>query len=334
MPRPRPSARPRQAPLGWVVATTVALLHAGLLAALWHMHQPAPVDTSAEIQVRLLPEAPPPLAVTEAPLPPTPEPAPPEPPPEPTAPAPVAEAEPEPPPPTAAAPNPTEPPQPAPPAPAPAHALPNQADVRWHYSVQGRSKGISYNAEAQLHWQIQDTHYQASLEMRLFLLGSRRQTSSGEVGPHGLQPHFFMDQARKERRIAFDWTQHSASSGDATFALPTGTQDRLSLFMQLSGWLALEKPVPPPGHSWTVPVAGFGQVEPWVFRFEGVEPLTLPAGNVLTWKLTRQARHERDQQVELWFAPALHHLPVRIRLSQAGGDEVDQQLQSFGASPP
>jgi hypothetical protein len=31
----------------------------------------------------------------------------------------------------------------------------------------------------------------------------------------------------------------------------------------------------------------------------------------------------------MWFAPALHHLPVRLRLTQANGDVADQLLRQL-----
>jgi hypothetical protein len=35
--------------------------------------------------------------------------------------------------------------------------------------------------------------------------------------------------------------------------------------------------------------------------------------------------------VEIWLAPALGYLPVRIRLTQDNGDYVDQQWRSSSA---
>jgi hypothetical protein len=38
--------------------------------------------------------------------------------------------------------------------------------------------------------------------------------------------------------------------------------------------------------------------------------------------------HTYDNRVEVWLAPALGHLPVRILWTQANGDVVDQRLAS------
>ena len=59
--------------------------------------------------------------------------------------------------------------------------------------------------------------------------------------------------------------------------------------------------------------------------------LILPYGSVPTVKLTRKPRREFDQLIELWFAPELGYLPVRLRITNANGDRVDQQLKKVEA---
>ena len=46
----------------------------------------------------------------------------------------------------------------------------------------------------------------------------------------------------------------------------------------------------------------------------------------------RLPRKDYDQKAELWVAPALGYLPVRIKLTQANGDFADLQLSRSG--PP
>ena len=43
--------------------------------------------------------------------------------------------------------------------------------------------------------------------------------------------------------------------------------------------------------------------------------------------LTRNARAPFDDTVELWLAPSLGYLPVRIKLTQPNGDFADMQLR-------
>ena len=75
---------------------------------------------------------------------------------------------------------------------------------------------------------------------------------------------------------------------------------------------------------------GTRSAEPWVFTVEADEKLQLPGGELDTLKLARNPRKEYDQKVEIWLAPKLAYLPVRIRITQTNGDFVDQQWRSTG----
>ncbi|NTS76059.1 DUF3108 domain-containing protein [Catenovulum sp. SM1970] len=59
----------------------------------------------------------------------------------------------------------------------------------------------------------------------------------------------------------------------------------------------------------------------------GKEKLTLPAGDLDTIKLVRQ-RNNKKRVTELWFAPELGNLLVRIRQTKNGDEQLDAQLKS------
>ena len=65
----------------------------------------------------------------------------------------------------------------------------------------------------------------------------------------------------------------------------------------------------------------------WVFTVDGEDPVTVPAGEFVARRLTRNPRFADDQKIELWLAPALGYLPVRIRQTQTDGDIIDMQLR-------
>ena len=52
--------------------------------------------------------------------------------------------------------------------------------------------------------------------------------------------------------------------------------------------------------------------------------LNLPGGSVRGIKLTREPGADFDSRAEIWLAPEMGYLPVRIRLTQANGDFADQ----------
>ncbi|KAF1044148.1 MAG: Agglutinin receptor [Xylophilus sp.] len=269
--------------------------------------------------------APEPAAAPETPPAPAAEPAPAE-----QAPAPLdttAAADPAP----APAPPPAEPP-PAPPPEAPAPAAPVRLpdSRRLLFDASGEVKGFSYSARAELSWQHDGSRYRARQEIGAFLVGSRSQTSEGTVTPQGLAPVRFADKTRSERAAHFDYDRgkvvFSANTPEAPL-LP-GTQDRLSVFLQLSGLLAADPGRYPVGAQISIPTVSARDAETWVFVVEGQEQLDLPAGGGMAWKLARAPRKPHDMRAEIWLAPDLGYLPVRIRLEQSSGDVADLKLRA------
>jgi hypothetical protein len=102
--------------------------------------------------------------------------------------------------------------------------------------------------------------------------------------------------------------------------------------LQLGALIAGEPKKFPAGTSISIQTASAREAEPWVFTVEGAEPLALPGGTLDTLKLTRNPRKEFDQKVELWLAPGMDYVPVRLRLTQPNGDWVDQQWSSTDRS--
>ena len=197
------------------------------------------------------------------------------------------------------------------------------------YDVQGTAKGIRYQASGELNWVVQDGRYDARMEVKMFLLGSRVQTSTGTLGPDGLRPERFADIRRGERAAHFerDAGRIRFSSNAPEAPLQAGAQDRLSLFLQIAGLLQAT-----PRHDGEVmsfQVAGTGGAETWRFEVGPEETLALPAGEVVARRVVRRPRETHDTTVEMWFAPTLHHLPVRLRLTQANGDVADQLLRTL-----
>lgn len=215
---------------------------------------------------------------------------------------------------------------------APAVRLP--APVRLAFDVSGQAKRFNYSASAELLWQHDGSRYEARQEISAFLVGSRSQSSVGQITPQGLQPERFADRSRSERAAHFDHAQGRVtfSANTPQAALGPGAQDRLSVFIQLGAMLAADPGRFVPGTQVTLTTVSARSAERWSFSIEGQETLDLPAGPTLAWKLQRLPRSDYDQKAELWLAPELGYMPVRIRLTQANGDFADLRLRSSG--PP
>ena len=231
----------------------------------------------------------------------------------------------------------------APPEPTPATLLPKglkpvtaptryifPAPARLKYDIKGEVKGFAYFANGSLLWQHNGGNYDAQLEISHFLLGSRTQTSSGQLTTHGLEPLRFADKARSEVAAQFDHVQSlvTFSADAARTALQAGAQDQLSVFFQLSALLAGEPQRYKQGDKIPFQAVGARSSEQWIFVVSNLETLTLPGGTVQAIKLVRHPPNQGAPQVDVWLAPRLDYLPVRIRLTQGDGDFVEQQWRA------
>ncbi|MCJ0764663.1 DUF3108 domain-containing protein [Variovorax terrae] len=224
---------------------------------------------------------------------------------------------------------------PVPPAAPPVDAARTTAfsipgSVRLGYSVNGESRKQSYNVRSELLWLQDGSSYDARLEVSAFLMGSRTQSSAGRITAEGLAPTRFGDKQRSEQAAHFERDKgkvvFSANTPDAP--LLAGAQDRLSVFLQLGAMIAGDPARYPAGTALSMQTVGAREADVWLFTVEGEEPLSLPAGTMPALKLVRSPRREFDQKVELWLAPSLGYLPVRLKLTQSNGDFADQQLRS------
>ncbi len=205
-------------------------------------------------------------------------------------------------------------------------AIPGSAQIK--YDVEGDYKRNHYTASAQLMWLQDGTNYDAILEVKAFLLLSFSQMSSGQITSEGLAPLRFADKRRSEVAAHFERDKgkvtFSANTPDAP--LLSGAQDRLSVIMQLVAMLAGEPDKYPPATTITLPIVGPRDAEVWLFTVDGEETLNLAGGPLQAVKVSRNPRKEFDQKIEVWFAPSLGYLPVRVRITQANGDFVDQKM--------
>jgi hypothetical protein len=176
-------------------------------------------------------------------------------------------------------------------------------------------------------------HLQAIVGASFAPLLVRRASSEGELGDNGLTPRRFEGEQRvafRSRRWAMDFEPERVRlpEGREAPALP-GVQDEASLFVQLT-WLFTTHPqMLQAGRSIEVPLALPRRVEVWQYDVIGQETLQMPFGEVSAMhvKPRRLAKSSTDLTAQMWFAPGLQYLPVRILVQQEGGNYIDLQLQ-------
>jgi len=206
-----------------------------------------------------------------------------------------------------------------------AAGLPLPPSMRVRYEVSLQARGFPLSGQGTLAWRHDGQAYEARLELTS-LAGTRSQQSSGRLTPQGLAPERYVEHARREEVTTFNRSTGRVgfSGGQPEAALVPGLQDRLSLQFQLGALLAGDEAARRAGHVLEVPVATTHDATAWQFRVEGMEELRLPGGHQTAWRLQRLPRDPADQRLEFWLSPSQAYIPVRLRLTQAGGDWLEQ----------
>ncbi len=187
-----------------------------------------------------------------------------------------------------------------------------------------------------LDWLQDGSAYDARLALTFLFRTLRTQHSSGVIGPTGIEPERFSDNRKTEVASHFVRDQGMVvfSNNAPSVPLLAGAQDRLSVVLQLGAMLAGDPARYPAGSAISVQTISSRDAEIWTFNVEGEEKLSLPAGDFTVRKLTRSPRREFDDRIELWLAPDLGYLPVRIKQTQPNGDFADMQLREQLAMKP
>ncbi|MDM0010939.1 DUF3108 domain-containing protein [Variovorax sp. J22P168] len=183
-----------------------------------------------------------------------------------------------------------------------------------------------------LDWLQDGSRYDARLALTFLFKTLRSQQSAGVIGPTGIEPQRFSDTRKTELVSQFDREKGQVffSSNAPSVMLLAGAQDRLSVVLQLGAMMAGEPTRYPPGTVIAVQTVGPRDGEIWTFNVGEEEEIEVPAGVFKARKLTRNPRKPFDDKIELWLAPVLGWLPVRIRQTQTNGDFVDLQLRDQG----
>lgn len=209
--------------------------------------------------------------------------------------------------------------------------LPPSADLT--YAIKARKGSIPINGDAVVQWRQGDGKYSIHTESHAGLFGKIVENQSeGAVDAYGLAPATFTEKrARKEPTTASfkrDAKTITFSSGDESYPIKGGEQDRTSAPWQL---LSIARGAPEkftPGSEWAFFVAGRRDAEPWVFKVVGREPVQTGAGQVDAVHFTKSPpKGNQGQHVDLWLAPSLDWYPVRILFVEDDGDTVDQLLE-------
>lgn len=158
-----------------------------------------------------------------------------------------------------------------------------------------------------------------------------RQSSRGRMGADGVVPIEYFERTgdRPQRTAQLDWARGRVtfSANDKVAPTQPRMQDRLSLILQL-GWMLRAK-----SSSFALPVAGARGASIYEFESRGNETVETRAGRFRTVKIERP-QDEDDDRVEIWLAPSLCSLPVKVRFTDRRGMVISNELRAARFTAP
>ncbi len=205
--------------------------------------------------------------------------------------------------------------------------------TRLRYRLTGNYRG-PVEGQATVEWLRQGAHYQVFMDLEIgpFFapLMARHVSSDGEITAQGLRPARYDEETRvlfaQPRRVSVQLGNDEVSfGGGLPVPRPAGVQDSASQFVQLTWLFTVQPALLQPGRLISFPLALHRSVEPWTYRVMAPETLDTPAGAVATMHLmpTREPEPGRTLTAEVWIAPTLQYLPVRILIHQDAQTFID-----------
>lgn len=221
-------------------------------------------------------------------------------------------------------PSPMQPPLPFPWPGAPSAPLVDwPADTRLSYAVTGWFRG-ELQGDARVQWQREADRYQVRVEIDISTFISLSMTSQGQVTPRGLRPSAY-EETRRGRTRALRMNDADLVLEDGVrLPRPDKLQDTASQFVELA-WRLANQPLQT-GSQVSFWMARPGAVDLWTY--DVVERVTLQTpklGAVEAFHLKPRpiANPRGNITAEMWFAPGLQYLPVRIRINQGSDVYLD-----------
>lgn len=221
------------------------------------------------------------------------------------------------------------------------------AATRVSYKLEGFYRGPVYG-QSSVEWVRKDQRYQVHVEASVgpsfAPLGSWRLTSEGDIQPEGLYPRLYENVNRlliktsTPKLIKLDADQVTQPDGKQ-YPRPEGIQDPASFMIQVAYQFVLKPERLRPGASFEMTVVTLRKPEPLVFDVVAEELLETPMGRIPTLHVRpRKAVVDGGAlPADVWFAPGLQYLPVRIYMKMKDDVWMDMRLdrapqQSPGAS--
>lgn len=203
------------------------------------------------------------------------------------------------------------------------------ADTRVSYRMTGYFRGDLYGS-GRVQWQRAQDRYQVRVELLTALVLRVSMTSQGQISDAGLVPSDYEEQMPGRRQgVVFE--AETLRFQDGTRQLkPYAVQDTASQFVELTRRFSTGREILAVGSQVQVWLARPAGMALWTYDVVAEDTLQTPELGPV------QAFHLRPRPIsnprgvitaELWFAPALQYLPVRVRISLGNENFVDLMVE-------
>jgi hypothetical protein len=205
--------------------------------------------------------------------------------------------------------------------------------TRVSYLLTGNWRG-ELNGRAEVEWIKIDDRYQVIVAMHagpeFAPLVARRMMSEGRIVEDGLAPDRYEEETkvvtRDDRRVSMVFAPDlvTLGNGQQRVRLP-GVQDTASQFIQFTWMFGSQPERLRVGNTFEFPLALPRSMNVWVYDVAEEEVLHTAIGPLNTFHLKprRSVRRPGEWVVEMWFAPELRFLPVRLRIEQDANTFVE-----------
>ena len=209
--------------------------------------------------------------------------------------------------------------------------------TRLDYHLSGNYRG-EITGSASVEWLREGAHYQVRLDLSVGGLITRSMVSDGVLTAHGIEPRRYAEETRvllmapRQANMLFSGPMLQLANGQQ-LPKPASVQDSASQFVHLTWLFRTGRKALREGTFVDMPLALPRKLYDWRYEVQGQETLDTPMGPLATWHLvpTRgDAAIHGDLTADVWLAPSLQYLPVRILIRQDAQSFVDLQL----AKPP
>jgi hypothetical protein len=208
------------------------------------------------------------------------------------------------------------------------------ADTRVSYRMTGYFRGDLYGS-GRVQWQRAQDRYQVRVELLAALVFRVSMTSQGQVTDAGLVPGDYEEQMPGRRQgVVFEAETLRFQDG-ARQLKPYAVQDTASQFVELTRRFSSGREILAVGSQVQVWLARPSGMALWTYDVVAEDTLQTPELGPV------QAFHLRPRPIanprgvitaELWFAPALQYLPVRVRISLGSENFVDLMVERIEQS--